>query len=535
MYCGEDNCYSVLGVGFTATPREIKSAYRKLSLEFHPDREGGDEAQFVKVAAANEILSDPTKRSDYDYFLAHPEERLYNSYRYYRAQTDLRAAWTILVILFSILHYGLLWERYQRNASRLPAIDVQVQQIMSSMARPNQVSSKRRGKPTNKNDTADIAMIRKEVLAALDREGVFVRPRFTDIFIIAFIRNILQIPTWWKQRQEAKVQAMQDQEEQKTLLERREQEEQEKREAAKQRIQNAQKEREEALQRQRDECLAQVKAAAEAEALAKKEKDERQQLATDISKYAQSLPFEEFTLDDIKYLNSTPAYSTEDLNKLMLQLRSFVSSLGSAKVYTEQNPDLDKFIVKIRKQARKLYQSREQELLDLSGSRGSGQTTNSTPWSEAELAVLAKALAKFPGGTRNRWLTISNMVNMTSCSNQTRSEQDCATQAAKIKNFVNILGSKSSPANSGNSGGGGGGSSSNSSMGENDSTDSWTPAEQMQLEAGLSRFAKLSDVKEKWQSIAAGVPSRSAKECAQRFQSIRAAILGRQKEGSSLT
>ncbi len=63
--------YKVLGVAKTATPDEIKSAYRKLALKYHPDRTKGDkvaEEKFKEVNEANEVLSDPQKRKKYDQF-----------------------------------------------------------------------------------------------------------------------------------------------------------------------------------------------------------------------------------------------------------------------------------------------------------------------------------------------------------------------------------------------------------------------------------------------------------------------------------
>ena len=60
--------YQVLGVARTATVKEIKSAYRKLALEFHPDKNSAaDAAQtFQKIAEAYEVLSDKDARSKYD-------------------------------------------------------------------------------------------------------------------------------------------------------------------------------------------------------------------------------------------------------------------------------------------------------------------------------------------------------------------------------------------------------------------------------------------------------------------------------------
>ena len=66
-----DDYYKTLGVEKTADPEDIKKAYRKLALKYHPDRNPNNreaEEKFKKISEAYAVLSDPEKRKQYDNF-----------------------------------------------------------------------------------------------------------------------------------------------------------------------------------------------------------------------------------------------------------------------------------------------------------------------------------------------------------------------------------------------------------------------------------------------------------------------------------
>lgn len=67
----DQDYYEVLGVSRDASDEDIKKAYRRLAMKYHPDRNNGDKAaeeKFKQVGEAYAVLSDPQKKAAYDRF-----------------------------------------------------------------------------------------------------------------------------------------------------------------------------------------------------------------------------------------------------------------------------------------------------------------------------------------------------------------------------------------------------------------------------------------------------------------------------------
>lgn len=67
--------YNILGVDKNASDDEIKKAYRKLAHKHHPDKSGGDAEKFKEINSAYQVLSDKSKRAQYDQFGSNFDQR----------------------------------------------------------------------------------------------------------------------------------------------------------------------------------------------------------------------------------------------------------------------------------------------------------------------------------------------------------------------------------------------------------------------------------------------------------------------------
>jgi DnaJ-class molecular chaperone len=87
-----DDYYQILEVDQTASPRQVKDAYRKLAFKYHPDRNSENPAAAEKMKKLNEayaVLSDPVKRREYDTLKQHYGSSAYNQFRENYTEQDI--------------------------------------------------------------------------------------------------------------------------------------------------------------------------------------------------------------------------------------------------------------------------------------------------------------------------------------------------------------------------------------------------------------------------------------------------------------
>ncbi|VDM93498.1 unnamed protein product, partial [Onchocerca ochengi] len=111
-----ESFYDFYGISKDAEISNIKKAYRRLSMEWHPDRNSDEKAeeQFRKIAAIYEVLKSPDLREEYDRILEYGLPDWKQPVFYYRRARKL--SWfegmIVLVIICSIGHYFMLWGAY---------------------------------------------------------------------------------------------------------------------------------------------------------------------------------------------------------------------------------------------------------------------------------------------------------------------------------------------------------------------------------------------------------------------------------------
>jgi DnaJ family protein C protein 2 len=548
--------YELLGLGhlrWQATPDEIKAAYRRSALEVHPDKsETHDDTLFKAVGSAFEVLGDPKKRRDYD--SADPFDDALPSadsvatdadfYKVYGAVFRNNAKWskktpvpdlgddkttyTQLEVFYTF------WMRFQtwREFAQLNEYE------------PEQAESREEKRWMERQNAKLQAEKRKEEAA-----------RLTRLVDQAYARD--------------------------PRIRARKAEQQAEKERAKQEKQDAVKRQREEVERQKlAEAEREAKAAEDAKAAAAVAKTERDKQKKVMRKKRQALRqfgdangvnFEEIericevaTAERLDHLLADLSDIAGTKNKIMLELDSYKSE-------EERKKDEDE-----RARIERLAEQKRAE------------ESKNAVWTNEELSLLTKALARFPGGAMNRWGQIAAYLNHTKTEAEiiakiksvktkdlkdkapaTRETEDAYQRFLRDKKEATVVSSHSVRYEGSDVGpvedaAAATPSTSNGTTSASNATSTaapaaspiaapvavespaaeapkaateavkkekapveWSPEQQAALEAALKKFP--ASTENRWDVIAAAVPGRSKKECVDRFKHLVALLKGGKK------
>lgn len=197
LYCGTENCYDVLGVTRDTTLSELKRAYRKLAVKYHPDRNKDADAteKFQLIATAYEILKDEEQRRDYDYMLDNPEEAYYHYYRYYKRRmtpkVDVRIVLAVSITVISVLQYLHKMHRYEEAvnyAMQNPRFRNQALQIIHQEGLLENNKSKSKNKKSKEERKKEEERVLREIVEdSIDIKGGYSQPTYRDILWVQLL------------------------------------------------------------------------------------------------------------------------------------------------------------------------------------------------------------------------------------------------------------------------------------------------------------------------------------------------------------
>jgi len=209
IYCGDMNCYEVLGLERDAGKKDIAKSYRKLAGKWHPDvfrtpeeKEIG-EKKFMQIATAYETLREDESRAEYDYMLDHPEEMWRNMYRYYRRRVgpkvDVRIVIAVSISLISAGQYYFAWNNYNeaiKCLSMIPKYRIQASTIAKEegLLKRDKKADRFKSKEEIKEEEENV--IRGIIADKMDIKGGYAKPHWTDVLWIQLIILPYTIYRW---------------------------------------------------------------------------------------------------------------------------------------------------------------------------------------------------------------------------------------------------------------------------------------------------------------------------------------------------
>ncbi|XP_071477537.1 dnaJ homolog subfamily C member 1-like [Diadema antillarum] len=167
----QQNFYDVLGLDQNASPAEIRRAYRRLTLQHHPDKNKEEDAEekFRMLVAVSEVLRDEERRKKYDEILEHGLPDWRQPVFYYRRvrKMGLLELTMLLSGILTVGHYLVLWSMYFERKLELEAL-IKPKRIKKSKKVNRQASSQVTSEPAaTPSPEDDPTFVPKPILADL--------------------------------------------------------------------------------------------------------------------------------------------------------------------------------------------------------------------------------------------------------------------------------------------------------------------------------------------------------------------------------
>jgi len=209
LYCGDMNCYEVLGLQRDSPKTDVKASYRKLAGKWHPDKfrdpeeKAKAEEKFRQIASAYEVLKDDDSRVEYNYMLDHPEEMWRNYYRYYSRRlapkVDVRIVLFFTISVISAVQYYSAHSNYEEAIKYLmtvPKYRIQATEIAKEDGLLKRDKKTDKGKSKEEIKKEDDQVIRSIIEEKMDIKGGFAKPTYRDVLWVQMVFLPYTLWTW---------------------------------------------------------------------------------------------------------------------------------------------------------------------------------------------------------------------------------------------------------------------------------------------------------------------------------------------------
>ncbi|EQC42473.1 hypothetical protein SDRG_00206 [Saprolegnia diclina VS20] len=193
MYCGQRECYDLLGLERTASATEVRKQYRALSLLMHPDKNPSADAAsaFQALATAYEVLADVTKRAAYDHYLDHPTDYAYNYGMYvqhaYAPKSDARLIVLGFVLFLTLCQYLSQVHRHKQAIAYFRQSDTVKRQALAVQTERNAHLKRAKDKKAKDAAKAELEAIVDELMASSEISGGYEKPTLRKLLLVRLL------------------------------------------------------------------------------------------------------------------------------------------------------------------------------------------------------------------------------------------------------------------------------------------------------------------------------------------------------------